>query len=775
VDSIGKSFIRKDAADKVTGRAKYVDDYSRADMLWGATVRSTETHARVLSIDIREALKIKGVAGIYTHKDIPGKNIVPLVLPDYPFLAEDTVKFRGQAVALVAADSRETARKAAKLVKVKYSPLAAVYDPLKAIEKNAPKIFGDDNIFRKFVVQKGDADAAFAECDVVVEGTYTTNYQVHTYLETQGMMAAPTDTGMVVHGTMQCPFYVLNAVADIIGYPHNKVRIIQTTTGGGFGGKEDVPSIVAGHAAMLAYITGRPVKVIYDREEDFVSMSKRHPGYAEVKYGASRDGKILAAKIRYILDGGAFSTLSPIVLWRGTIHAAGPYDIADVSVETFAVATNKVPCGAYRGFGQPQINFANEVLVDELAAKLSMDPAELRLKNALKPESLTITNQKIGPSCGLVETIEKAAAEIKWKEKISSGGTPPPESKNDAYASKNIRRGVGMASTVYGVCLGAAGKFLAKAGAHVQIQPDGSVTVAVGNTDMGQGARTVLSQIAAEGLGAPYALVDVIEPDTSRVPDSGPTVASRTTVMSGNAILNACKAIRSRMDPLIREMAGANANAAVHTADGFFVVGGGSDHGATGKKISYADAIKKCHAERVNLTYDGWWTEEGTTFDPMTGLGDAYIVYTFSTTAVEIELDTATGEVKILKIVGAHDIGKAVNPMLAEGQIQGGALQGAGYALMENLVVQNGVMLNPNFSGYTIPTSVDAPAEIVPVIVEKEFHDGPYGAKGLGEPPLISVAPAVANAIYNAAGIRIRCIPALPEKILDALKKKKKK
>ncbi|MDI6757116.1 MAG: xanthine dehydrogenase family protein molybdopterin-binding subunit [Endomicrobiia bacterium] len=770
MDSIGKSFIRKDARDKVTGRAKYVDDYTRADMLFGATARSSETHAKILSVDIRAALKIPGVRGVYTHKDIPGKNIVPLVLPDYPFLAEDTVKFRGQAIALVAADTLDAARKASKLVKIKYRPIPAVYDPLESIKKNAPKIYGDDNIFRKFVVTKGDAEAAFEKCDAVVEGVYTTNYQVHAYLETQGMMAAPTDTGMVVHGSMQCPFYVLNAVSDILGYTQNRVRIIQTTTGGGFGGKEDVPSIVAGHTAMLAYITKRPVKIIYDREEDFVSMSKRHPGYAEIKYGASRDGKILAAKVRYILDGGAFSTLSPIVLWRGTIHAAGPYDIADVKVETYAVATNKVPCGAFRGFGQPQINFANESLIDELAEKLAMDPLKLRLKNALKPESLTITNQKVGPSCGLAETIEKAAAEIKWGEKRNSSAK-----KNNSYSKKYIRRGVGMASTIYGVCLGAGGRFLAKAGAHVQIQQDGSVTVAVGNTDMGQGARTVLSQIAAEGLGAPYALVDVIEPDTSRVPDSGPTVASRTTVMSGNAILDACKAIRSRIDPIVREMAGAEARAAVTADGGFYVVGGGAvdrdpRRGATGKKIPYAEAVKKCHAERVNLTYDGWWTEKGTTFDPMTGLGDAYIVYTFSTTAVEIEVDTLTGEVEILKIVGAHDIGRAVNPMLAQGQIQGGALQGAGYATMENLIVKNGVMLNPNFSGYTIPTSVDAPPEIIPVIVEKEFPDGPYGAKGLGEPPLISVAPAVANAIYDAVGIRIKSLPAIPEKILEAIK-----
>jgi len=756
MDTFGKSLPRKDALDKVTGRAKYIDDYTRSDLLWGATVRSSETHAEILSIDTAEALKSDGVAGIFTSKDIPGKNIVPLVLPDYPFLADKLVKFRGQPIALVVAKSWKQARKAASLVKIKYKKLPAVYDAREALKKDAPKIYGEDNIFKKFVVKKGDADETLKKCDVVVSGSYSVNYQVHAYLETQGMLAELTDQGITVYGSMQCPFYVLNAVADILNFPHHKVRIIQSTTGGAFGGKEDVPSIVAGHAALLAYLTRRPVKIIYEREEDFISMSKRHPGYADITYGATRDGKILAAKVRYILDGGAFSTLSPIVLWRGTMHAAGPYDIPNVDVEACAVATNRVPCGAYRGFGQPQINFANESLIDELAEKLNIDPLELRRKNALTSESLTITSQKVGPSCGLTETMEKAAAEIKWHEK---------KQKKSPAAKPHIKRGVGMASSIYGVCLGAAGKHMAKAGAYVQINQDGSVTVAVGNTDMGQGARTVLAQIASEALGAPYELVDVIEPDTSRVPDSGPTVASRTTVMSGNAIANACRRIRrERIDPVVRELAGAGGtDAEVSTSGGYYL--------SNGKKFLYKDVITKCWQKRINLSSEGWWLEEGTSFNPENGLGDAYIVYSFSTTAAEVEVNTLTGEVRVIKLVGAHDIGSAVNPQLAEGQIQGGALQGMGYGIMENLVVKDGVMLNPNFSGYTIPTSMDIPEEgIIPIIVEKKFPDGPFGAKGLGEPPLISVAPAIANAIYDATGVRIRHLPILPEKITDALK-----
>lgn len=748
MNAVGKSLPKKDALDKVTGQAKFIDDYTRQGLLFGVTVRSPEPHIKILSIDTKEALKLKGVVGVFTYKDIPGKNIVPLVLPDYPFLAEDTAKFAGQAIALVAAESEEIAKKAAGLVKIAYKKLPAVFDPLKALEKSAPKVYGNDNIFRRYVIKKGDAESALKNCDIVVEKTYTTNYQVHCYLETQGMLAEMTDTGMVVYGSMQCPFYVLSAVADILGFTKNNVKIIQTTTGGGFGGKEDVPSIVAGHAALLAYHTKRPVKIIYNREEDFISMSKRHPGYIEIKYGATKEGKIVACKARYILDGGAFSTLSPIVLWRGTIHAAGPYDIENVDIESFAVATNKVPCGAFRGFGQPQVCFANESLIDELAEKIGIDPLELRLKNALKPNSRTSTNQKLGSSCGLTETLKKASSEIEWYKKWEE-----PSKKNGTR-----RRGVGIASSIYGVCLGAAGKYLAKAGAYVQILQDGSVIVAVGNTDMGQGARTVLSQIAADGVGAPYELVNLIEVDTSRVPDSGPTVASRTTIMSGNAILDACNFLRKKIDYTVCNALRVKPGTKVVAKDGFYYAGN--------KKIKYENAIDLCYQNRQNLTYNGWWTEEGTSFDINTGLGDAYIVYTFSTIASEVEVDLETGIVKVLKVVSAHDIGKAINPQLAEGQIEGGAVQGVGYGIYENLVLKDGKILNPNFSGYTIPTTMDIPESVKAIIVEKPFKDGPFGAKGLGEPPLIAVAPAILNAIYNATGIRITSLPAIPEKIV---------
>ena len=755
--AVGQSLARNDAREKVLGRMLYTDDYEFGNMLYGATVRATIPHGLITRIDIEPARKIAGVFGVYTFRDIPGTNILPLVIGDYPFLAEEKVLFAGQPIALVVAESREVAGLAAKKVKVEYQNLPAVLDVFQSLKENSPKIYGQDNIFKRYRIVKGNIEKAFRQAEIVVEGKYQTNYQVHSYLETQAMLAVPAaDGGMTVYGSMQCPFYVHDAVAAILGIPYNKVRIVQTTTGGGFGGKEDVPSIVAAHASLLAYLTRRPVKIAYSREEDFISMSKRHPGYVEIKYAAKKNGKIIGAQVKYILDGGAFATLSPIVLWRGTVHAAGPYSIENVLIESMAVATNKVPGGAFRGFGQPQVCFANESLIDELAQKLEMSPKKLREINILKIGDRTATNQKITYSCGLEKVFAKVCRQADYEkiyraEKIID--------KEGIY-----RRGIGLSVSFYGVGLGAGGRYLDRAGAYLQIQKDATTIVAMGNTEMGQGALTVLAQIAAETLGVPYESVKILPADTTRVPDSGPTVASRTTLMSGNAIIDAARQIRQNIDYIVRQMLGAKNNQPV-LSDGknYFV------KGVSRKKIPYQEVIKKCYAERLNLSANGWYAAEETSFTDE-GQGIAYPVYTYSAVAAIVKVNTLTGEVVVEKIVSGHDIGRAINPQQAEGQIQGGVLQGLGYALLENLVLKDGKIVNPNFAGYLIPTTDDVP-EIVPVIVEEKCPFGPYGAKGLGEPPLIGVAPAIVNAIYNATGWRIRELPALPEKLLEIKEK----
>jgi len=750
MDKVGRPYPRKDGFEKATGREVFVDDIKLTNMLYGFTFRSPLPHIKINRIDTKEAEKLEGVVKILTYKDIPGENIIPIVYNDYPALAQNRARFIGEAIALIAAESYEIAKKAAKFIKLDYTELRAVFDAKEAMKISAPKIYGKNNIFKDYIIKKGDIKKGFKESDIIIEREYRTNYQVHSYLEPQGMIADYQPDGrIIIYGSMQCPFYVQDAVARVLGISKNKVEVVQVSTGGGFGGKEDVPSIVAAHCALLSYHTKRPVKLIYTREEDFISMSKRHPSYVKVKYGAKRDGRIVACEVEYILDSGAYATLSPIVLWRGTVHAAGPYNIPNVLIKSYAVATNKVPCGAFRGFGQPQVSFAQESLIDELAYKLNISPLEIRKLNGLKKGDLTATSYKVkeeGVSPVLNVVVNSSKFESKWEK---------PDNK-----SGEIRKGIGLSITYYGMGLGAGGKHLSKSGVYVQIESDGSVRVAFGNTEIGQGAKTVLAQITAEALNAPYELIYIMNPNTSRVPDSVPTVASRTTFMSGNAIINACKPIYENILKCAAELLNCSEKEVISKNSYFY-----NKKGV--KRISYKEVVKFAHSKRLKLSSEGWYIPPDTTFDKF-GQGSAYYSYVFSANIAEVSVNIKTGEVLVDNLWVAHDIGKAINPQQAEGQIEGGAIQGMGYAIMENLVLDKGRILNPNFTGYIIPTAKDVP-NIYPFIVENKEIEGPYGARGLGEPPLIGIAPAIANAIYNAIGIRIYETPILPEKILEAI------
>lgn len=755
---VGQSVPRVDAFEKVIGKARYADDYTPAGCLYLATVRSRRPHVKILRIDPRPALEMKGVHRVITARDIPGENILPLVLPDYPFLAHDRARFIGEALALVVADTQDLARLAAEKVLVLTEELPFVTDPLLAMEPGAPEIYTGGqrtNVFRSFRIKRGDVERAFHEADVVVERSFRTGYQVQAYLETQGMVAEPgADGSITVHGSMQCPFYVHDAVAAATGLKQHKIRIVQRTTGGGFGGKEDVPSIVAAHAAIAALAVNRPVKLIYTREEDFLAMSKRHPSWSKVRYAAKQDGTITGCEVKYVLDGGAYATLSPVVLFRGTVHAAGPYRIEAIDVETHAAATNKVPCGAYRGFGQPQICFAQEQLIDELAGKLGMDPFELRKKNMLHLGDRTATGQKITESCGFDEVVDKVTAIAEYRQIKAAAD------RHNA-AGPIVRKGVGLSMNYYGVGLGAGGKYLDRAGAFVQIEKDGSVIVAVGNTEIGQGARTVLAQLAADALGAPIEAIHVLEADTTRVPDSGPTVASRTTLVSGNAIQDAARQIRATLDTVARELAGAPASEAVYAAEGGFTV--------SGHRFGFAEVVKRAYATRRPAAASGWWVSPDTSFDAADGQGDAYVVYAWSCNIAEVEVDTETGDVRTRRVVSGHDVGKAIHPLASKGQIEGGVAQGVGYATIEHLVVdENGVMRNNNFTGYVIPTSQDAP-EIVSVIVEHPYSGGPQGAKGLAESPIVGPGAAVACAVAHAIGKPVARLPMTPEYVRELI------
>ncbi|MGM0440999.1 MAG: xanthine dehydrogenase family protein molybdopterin-binding subunit [Elusimicrobiota bacterium] len=754
-DTEKKKNIRVDADRKVSAKAEFIEDVEFKNLLHGATVRSPVAHGRLRGIKNLERVKnMPGVRAVLTYKDIPGENVVPFVKEDYPCLASNKMKFYGQAVALVAAETPEQAKKAANAAELKYDELPGVYGPMEAMKPDALYVGGDDNIHSQFRIRKGDIDRGFANSDVTVEKVYKNRHQVHCYLENQGMVVSPTPNGGVAaYGSMQCPFYVHNALVKVTGMPYSKVRVVQSTTGGGFGGKEDVPSIVATHAGLLALKTGQPVRIIYDREEDFISMSKRHPARTRIKYGATQDGDIVACEAEFIVNGGAFCTLTPIVAWRGIIHITGPYEIPNVRADSYGMATNTVPCGALRGFGQPQANFANESLIDELAEKLDMDPVDLRKRNLMKSGSITATGQKVGGSCGMLETLDKSVDKIRFK-------------RHNASDRGVKKRGMGVSTTFYGVGLGAEGKYFAKAGAQVYIKEDGSVFVAVGNVEMGQGAETVFNRICADTLGCSYDMVEVMEPDTTRVPDSGPTVASRATMVGGRAVMDAAKKVKKTLKEVAADMLDIKPYQVKIDRENH-------RYGTDSNSVDYIDVVQEAYARRERVAAQGWFKIKGVNFNQDDGQGDAYPVYTFSTNICEVEVDTETGEVDVTKFVAAHDIGKAIHPPSAEGQIQGGTVQAIGYALQEKLVLEEGIIQNPSFTGYTIPTTMDV-CDVEPIIVESAYEEGPFGAKGLGEPPMVGPAAAVVNAIYDAVGVRVRKTPCLPEDILRKLRKKKK-
>lgn len=746
---VGQPVPRSDAVDKVTGKAKFGADRSVSGMLYAAVVRSTRPHAEIKALDTSPVLKMDGVFEVVTAQDIPGNNVVPVVLRDQPCLAQQRVRYVGEPIALVAAESPQAAREAAARVQITYHDLPAVFDPLEARKKGGVRLFGDDNIFKHWKMRRGDIDAAFSNADVIIEDVYQTPYQEHAYIEPQAMLAIPDGDSIEIFGAMQCPFYVQWALVEVLGLSYNKVRVIQSATGGAFGGKEDVPSLVACQAALLAMKTGRPMKLVYTRQEDIRSMSKRHPAWIRYKAAASKDGKLLAVEVDYVLNAGAYTTLSPVVLWRGTVHAVGPYRCDNVRVDSYAVATNTVPCGAFRGFGSPQIIFAGESHMDRLADAIGMDPAEFRARNLFNEGDTTSFGQTIKKSIGAKEAMDRAIEQADFLSK---------HRQYSAADSSRVKRGIGLSCTFYGVGLGAGGSYLARTGAFVQMLQDGSVQYAVGTTEMGQGMETVLGQIVAEELGITFDQVTILPTDTSRIPDSGPTVASRATTMSGQALRNACTPIRKNLIKTAANHLSCDEKNVILTK-GVAVAGE--------QKIEISQLSAQLIKERKTLASQGFHVSPPTTWDEETGQGDAYVVYSWATHIAEVEVDTKTGEVKVVKITAAHDVGKAVNPQMVEGQIEGGAVQGMGYAVTEQIPTENGALQAEDFSTYIIPTASDVP-EIEPIIVEHPYPEGPFGAKGFGEHPLMGIAPAVANAFANAIGVRINTLPLLPEKIIAA-------
>lgn len=755
--TIGKRITRVDAIEKVNGQALYADDLVFADMVDLVLVPAGVAHGILKAIHVDRALALPGVVDVLTWKDIPGDNQLGEIVKDYPMLLPpgERIRYTGDYVAIVAAKDRRIASRAASLVSIEYEPLQPVLDLDTALE-NKITIHDQGNVPVHHKTRKGNSDpeTMFEDCEFTLEGRFFADYQEQAYLETQGMVAYwDHNHNMTLHGSMQCPYYVQQAVSHVLGIPLSQVRIIQAETGGGFGGKEDVPSFFAAPAALAAYKLKRPAKLILKREEDIRMTSKRHPIRSHYQVGFSSEGKIQAVRVVCHGDMGAHATLSPVVLWRTVVHAAGAYDIPDVCVDVYGVYTNKVPCGAYRGFGSPQVFFGIEAMIDEVAMKLNMDPLHIRAINALEVGKSTPSGQLLSESVGAKETLEKAKDTSQWdqlRRRVNEFNQHHP----------HTRQGIGVAHIHYGVALGALGQWMDASGAHVQIGKDGSVGVQIGGTEIGQGAKTVMAQITGEVLGIPLERIRVHQTDSAFVPDSGPTVASRTTIFSGNAVLLACTEIADRLKEISAQHLGVDRDK-IQLLDGYAQDLDGK------QKVLISQIAAEALSKNVSLSAMGWFKTPPLTYTKETGYGEAYITYSYATQIVVVEVDMLTAHVQVKEVYAAHDVGKAIHLDGVYGQVHGGFVQGMGYALYEHLVHNAlGELITDNFNTLTIPTIHETPEVFEVSIVEHPFSQGPFGAKGIGEPSLIPAPAAIANAVSHAIGSRVTRIPITKDELM---------
>jgi CO/xanthine dehydrogenase Mo-binding subunit len=749
---VGQPVRRTDAKLKVMGKLVYGADYPQEGFLHGKILRSPYPHALIKSVNIEKAQKLPGVAAVLTAKDVPGRNGFGVVVPDQPVICGDKVRFVGDAVALVAAETEQIALKALSSIEVEYEPLPAIFDPRDALQPGAPAIHEKGNLLNHHKLRKGDVAKGFSEAHIILERTYKVPLVEHGYIEPDMTMAIPQPDGSIlIQGPMQAPFTLRRNAAPVLGVPINMVRVKSITMGGGFGGKEDAPIDIGCRAAVLAAHTKRPVRLALEREEVTLQTAKRHPHIMEIKIGAKKDGTLVAFQGVIYNEKGAYASLGPLVNIHSTIMMPGPYEIPHCQVDAYLCYTNHPFGGAMRGFGAPQVCFAHESMMDELALELGMNPLEIRRKNAFRLGSATATGQILEESMGLRETMEACAKGFDWDRRYREAGYIDQE--------RTLRRGVGVGLGFYRTSIGAS---FDACGANVYVHEDGSVLLYTGITEIGQGSFTVLPQICAEELGIDVEDIRLVSPDTDLVPESGPTVGSRSTTLMGNAIILAARQVKESILEMASQMLFVPVtrleakNRCIYDRDN------------PGRFFMFKDVAAQCMAMGKRLIGQGWWTPPPLGVDPETCQGDPYFVYAYSTQMAEVIVDVQTGEVEVTDYVAAFDVGKAINPKAVEGQIEGGVAMGLGYALMEEVVLKNGYIQNLNLQDFLIPSALDVP-DIKPIILEMKTKFGPYGAKGMGEMPNIPAAPAIINAIAHACGGRVRSLPANPEKLYWAI------
>ncbi|MFO0758759.1 MAG: xanthine dehydrogenase family protein molybdopterin-binding subunit [Byssovorax sp.] len=743
--TVGTSVPRIDGAAKVTGEARYVDDLPRMPgELHGATVRSPVPRGILKGVTLDPAFDWSGVT-VVTARDLP-VNIVAVIAEDQPILASDRVNHAYEPIALLACEDARKLALAMRAVRLDIEPLPAVLD-MEAALAGETVVWGADNVQKRYLITKGKADqaegearyarskddieAAIAACEVVVTGRYETGHQEQMYIEPQGIVAWWDDAGAHATGSIQCPFYVHKAFTKAFDLAADRIHITQSVTGGGFGGKEEYPSIIALHAALLAKKSGRPVRMIYGRKEDIEATTKRHPAICEIKSGCDRDGRLRALSIRVIMDGGAYVTLTPVVLSRGTLHAAGAYRWDDVRIESIAVATNTPPNGAFRGFGAPQTIWAIERHLDAIARKLGRDPLDLKAQNVLGLDDTTATGQVLRFSVAGRECLDKALAESGYKQRYAAG--PVIDGRK--------ARGVGGAVFMHGAGFTGSGERYLKGKAAVDLLAGGRLLIRTASTDIGQGTETVFRQIVADAAGVPLSAVDFAVPCTTHVPDSGPTVASRTVMVVGSIVEAAARTIGRK----VAEEQAARGGTFAEAGDRLLAAG------PVTSLLQYAPP-----------DYVVW--------DDSTYKGDAYPCFAWACDIAEVEVDLDTFEVTVLNLWSATDVGRAINPVMCKGQLEGGALQAIGWAVSEELTWNKGQIQNPRMTNYIIPTALDAP-RFETILVEAPFSFGPGGgAKGIGELPMDGGAPAIAAAVEHATGLALDALPLTPERLLAASK-----
>lgn len=736
---------RQDAYGKITGKAKYVDDLKFPGMLYVQTVRCPYPHARILNIDGSEALKLKGVVKILTAKDVFGRNHLP---SDKPVLAEDVVKCTGDGVAIVVAETKSLAVKAAKLVKVECEELPAVFTPEEALEPGAPVLHGDSNCAITHKTVKGDISAGFQEADVILEREYSTQRAMHSAIEPDGAIVVPEADGITVYCPGKGPFNVKRAVAAACGLSENRVRLIQPAIGGAFGGKDCDINVIASRAAMAAMATGRPCKMTWSREEVLLEGSKRHPFKLKYKIGAKKDGHITAIEINGLADVGAYITKSKATIWRATVEATGPYHIENVSTTIVGAYTNNVYSDAVRGFGSPQVDFASESLINELAGELGMSPLEIRRINAYREGSITATSQKL-KSVNLLECLDKLEEVFPLHEKPA------------ALQSGKVR-GRGISCIFRGEANGAGVTTLDAAAVNIHIERDGSVTVLTGIAEMGQGGSNIVLQMVSRVLGVSIGNLKVSPLDTAYLPDSGATVGSRGTITSGNAAVVAAEDARNRIAKVVAEAWGTAPGDLIFEDNSIFTEN-------KEKRISFPDAITLCYTKLPGVFGYGWWSLPPVWWDFDKNCGDTYASFNYGACGAEVEIDLVSGKVEIIDLAAIHDVGQVLNEPEVKGQIAGGASMALGLTLTEEVGIQKGQVKTLNFDGYLLPTTLDF-RNFRPIPLEaKQPGVNPLGVKGVGESSTATLAPAVINAIENALGVRIRKLPADLESVFAAI------